>query len=98
MAVEPRIDLVHNAICAGVLGHIEWKDAAARLVRDNPEMNGLTPEGIRALLRQHVRVDKGNLTIRKEARAERLEDDPDDPYWYRAVFPFKTSQKSCSLR
>jgi hypothetical protein len=87
MAAVPRLDLVHKAICAGTLGHIEWKDAAARLVRDNPEMNGLSPEGVRALLREYVRLNRGILSLRNETRAEILTDDPDDPFWYRVVFP-----------
>jgi hypothetical protein len=85
MARTARLDLVHKAICAGIYGHIEWKDAAARLVRRNPEMNGLTPEGIREDLRQFV-INGGRLETRNEIRSEWLEEDPDDPFWYRAVF------------
>src|SRR5258707_720811 len=52
MAKAAQLDLVHKAICSGVFGYIQWKDSAARLVRDDPEMLGLTPEAIRFLLRQ----------------------------------------------
>jgi hypothetical protein len=86
MAASDRLDLVHKAIRPGIYGHIQWKDAAARLVRDDPGMHGLTPEGIRALLRQYV-LDGHSLAVRRETRAEYLEDDPDDPFWYRAVLP-----------
>ena len=50
-------------------------------------MNGLSPEGVRALLREYVRLNRGILSLRNETRAEILTDDPDDPFWYRAVFP-----------
>lgn len=86
MADSARLDLVHKAIRSGVFGHIQWKDSAARLVRDDSALEGLTPEGIRALLRQFV-LDGHALDIRHEARAEYLGEDPDDPYWYRAVIP-----------
>jgi hypothetical protein len=86
MARVPRLDLVHKAIKAEIYGQIEWKDAAARLVRRDPEMNGLTPEGIRAELRQFV-LGGGSLEVRTETRAEYLVEDPDDPFWYKGVFP-----------
>jgi hypothetical protein len=86
MANPTRLDLVHKAICSGILGNIQWKDAAAQLVRDDPEVAGLTPEGIRVLLRQFV-TDGNSLDVRQETRAEFLQEDPDDPYWYRAVIP-----------
>jgi hypothetical protein len=82
----PRLDLVHLAIRSGLLGHIQWKDAADRLVRRNPPLPNLVPEVIRALLRQFV-VDGGLLDVRIEVRQEYLRDDPDDPYWYRAIIP-----------
>jgi hypothetical protein len=84
MSRVARLDLVHKAICAGIWGHIEWKYAAADLVRDNPEMNGLTPEGIQPLLRQFV-LNGGCLSTRNETRREILDEDPDDLFWYRAV-------------
>jgi hypothetical protein len=86
MAHTDQLQLVHKAICCGVLGHIQWKDSAARLVRSNRDSGGLTPEGIRGLLRQYV-LDGNALVSRQETRAEYLEDNPDDPYWYRAVIP-----------
>jgi hypothetical protein len=79
-------DLVHKAIRAGTLGQIQWKDSAARLVRNDPELLGLTPEGIPALLRQFV-LDGNCLDVRRETRAEYLAEHPDDPFWYRAVIP-----------
>jgi hypothetical protein len=81
-----QLDLVHLAIRSGVFGHIQWQDAAARLVRIDPDMEGLTPEGIRALLHQFV-LDGFCLSVRHETRAEFLQENPDDPFWYRAVIP-----------
>src|SRR5262245_49402091 len=86
MVSDARLDLVHRAISSGVFGHIQWKDSAARLVRDDPEMEGMTPEGIRSLLRQFV-LDGNVLTVRHEMREEYLKECPDDPYWYRAIIP-----------
>lgn len=86
MAALSRLQLVHKAIGAGWRGHIEWKDATARLVRDDPDLLGLTPEGIKELLRQFV-LDGHTLTERHETRPEHLAEHPDDPFWYRAVIP-----------
>ncbi len=86
MADSARLDLVHLAIRSGFLGHIQWKDSAARLVRADPDLLGLTPEGIRDLLRQFV-LDGNSLTERRETRREYLDANPDDPFWYRAVVP-----------
>lgn len=81
-----RLDLVQKAICAGTMGHIEWKPSAYEVVRDDPEMEGFTPEGIRRLLREFVFA--GNcLNVRHERRTEFSEENPDEPYWYRAVIP-----------
>jgi hypothetical protein len=86
MSETDKLDLVHKAIAAGIFGHIQWKDSAARLVRDDPELGNFTPEGIRARLRKFVQ--EGNcLTARRETRAEYLEENPEDPFWYRAVLP-----------
>jgi hypothetical protein len=86
MATAAQLDLVHQAIRSGVLGQIQWKDAAARLVRDDADLEGFTPEGIRALLRQYVLAGH-TLAVREETRKEYLEANPEDPYWYRAILP-----------
>jgi hypothetical protein len=86
MAPSPQLNLVQKAIRSGIYGHIQWKDSAARLVRDDPDLAGMTPEGIRTLLRQYV-LDGNTLTTRQETRQEYLEGTPDDPFWYRAVIP-----------
>src|SRR5438128_1091574 len=84
MAIHPQLDLVHKAICAGIMCQIEWKDAAAQLVRDDPQLEGFLPAGIRARLRQFV-LDGGVLDVRQETRIEYLAECPEDPFWYRAV-------------
>jgi hypothetical protein len=86
MATSDQLHLVNKAIASGILGHIQWKESAARLVRCDPCLCGLTPEGIRALLRQFV-LEGNSLEVRHETRAEYLEENPEEPYWYRAVLP-----------
>jgi hypothetical protein len=86
MSAPTRLSLVQKAIRSGWRGHIEWKDAAARLVRDDPELLGLTPEGIKDLLRQFV-LNGNSLKEREETRQEYLQEDPDNPFWYRALIP-----------
>jgi hypothetical protein len=84
MEISDKLHLVNKAIASGILGHIQWKESAARLVRCDPCLQGLTPEGIRALLRQFV-LDGNSLEVRREIRVEYL--DPDELFWYRAVLP-----------
>lgn len=84
MASEAQIDLVHKSISSGFFGHIQWKHSAADLVRRDPDLQGLTPEGIRELLRQFV-LAGNKLQSRIETRQEYLEENPDDPFWYRAL-------------
>lgn len=86
MSALTRLDLVHKAIRSGWKGHIEWKDAAARRIRDDADLDGLTPEGIKELLHQFI-LDGQTLSERQETRSEYLEDNPDDPFWYRAIIP-----------
>ena len=82
MAEPDQLDLVHKAILAGK-ANIQWKESAARRVLADPDLNGLTPQGIRELLRQFVQ--EGNrLDVRQEKREEYQWD---HPYWYRAIIP-----------
>lgn len=81
-----RLDLVYEAIRAGTTGNVQWQDAAARRARAQPGLQGLTPEGIVALLRRFV-LDGEELDARSEAREEHLELDPENPWWYRAIIP-----------
>src|SRR5437773_4131985 len=85
----PPLELVHQAISTGIFGQILWDDRADERARSNPELQGLTPEGIRGLLRDFVRSG-GRLDERREARPDWLKANADRPgyyrdFWYRAV-------------
>lgn len=87
-ARPPRPDLVYQALCAGPMGHIEWDDKAAELVRCNRRLKGLTTQWIRTSLHEFA------LTSDPSCVVPRPEDDeywlalhPDDPWWYRVVLP-----------
>lgn len=86
-----HIDLVHRAIAAGTFGQIQWDDRADERARSDPELKGLTPEGIRRLLHEFV-CGGGRLDERPEGRPEWLEANADRPayyrdFWYRAIVP-----------
>jgi len=85
------IDLVHQAIAAGIFGQIQWDDEAGERARSNPDLLGLTPEGIRRLQHDFVKAG-GRLDERREARPNWLQTSADRPTyyrdcWYRAVIP-----------
>jgi hypothetical protein len=48
------IDKVHRAIASGIFGQIQWDDRSGERARSNPELQGLTPQGIRRLLHEFV--------------------------------------------
>jgi len=73
------------------LGKYQWDDRADGRARSNPDLHGLTPEGIRRLLHSFV-CGGGRLDERREARPDWLETNADRPdyyrdLWYRAVVP-----------
>src|SRR5262245_41163774 len=85
------IDLVHHAIAAAIFGQIQWDDRADERARSDPDLLGLTPEGIRRLLHDFVRGG-GRLDERHEARPDWLQANADRPayyrdFWYRAIVP-----------
>lgn len=85
------LGLVHLAIVTGIFGQIQWDDRANERARSNPDLQGLTPEGIRRLLHAFV-SGGGRLDERQEARPDWLEANADRPAyyrdrWYRAVVP-----------
>lgn len=87
----PPIALVHQAIAAGIFGQIQWDDQADQRARCNPDLKGLTPEGIRRLLHDFV-CGGGRLDERPETRPEWLHANADRPayyrdFWYRVVIP-----------
>jgi hypothetical protein len=85
------IDLVPQAISAGIFGQIQWDDRSDERARSNPDLQGLTPEFIRRLL--HAFVDGGGrLDERRETRTDWLHANADRPvyyrdFWYRAIVP-----------
>jgi hypothetical protein len=100
--------LVHQAIAVGIFGQIQWDDRADERARSNPDLRGLTPEGLRRLLHTFV-CSGGALDERQETRSEWLAANADRPayyrdYWYRAVVPVPdffrlvySSRSACSM-
>ncbi len=85
------IDLVHHAIAAGIFGQIQWDDRADERARSNPDLQGLTPEGVRRLLHDFV-CGGSHLDERREVCPDWLDANTDRPtyyrdFWYRAVVP-----------
>jgi hypothetical protein len=83
--------LVHHAIAAGIFGQIQWADRADERARSNPDLQGLTPEGIRRLLHDFV-CGGGRLGGAREARLDWLQANADQSayyrdFWYGAVVP-----------
>lgn len=83
---SPRADLVHKAICAG---HIQWKDSAVRIMRQDEKTKGFTTKAVNEWLRQYV-LDHGSSCVRhkQETREYWLEVNPDDPWWYKVNIEF----------
>lgn len=61
-------------------GCCEWKESSARRVREKPPCEGLTPEGIKELLLQHIE-QHGDLSQVHEKREEYA----DHRYYYKAI-------------
>lgn len=61
-------------------GCCEWKESSARRVREKPPSEGMTPEGIKELLIQHIEQG-GELRQVREKREEYT----DHRYYYKAV-------------
>jgi hypothetical protein len=87
----PRIarpDLIHKAICAGVLrlGQMEWKESAAQNMRNDPRMKGFTTRGVQEELHRFaVANGSGCVEARPETDQYWLDIHPDDPWWYQVV-------------
>ncbi|MFO0811227.1 MAG: hypothetical protein U0746_21570 [Gemmataceae bacterium] len=82
MSEPTQIDLVRKAILAGTLGNIQWKDSAAAIVRQDATLMGLTPQGIRKLVRELVAAGTA-IDVREEKRAEYR---AEHPFWFRIMF------------
>jgi hypothetical protein len=84
MSDPSDLELVYRAILSRCTGDCEWDDKAARIARSNPDLSGLTPEGISELLRDHVAASGRNIIDRRpEIRPEWN----DREYWYRVIVP-----------
>jgi hypothetical protein len=89
MTTSSPLELVHRAIAKGIFGQIQWDDRADARARSNPDLQGLTPEGIRRQLHDFV-CGGGRLDERPETRSNWLEANADRPayyrdFWYRAI-------------
>lgn len=76
-----EVELVRQAILSHTTGDCEWSDSAARRVRSDPDLSGVTLEGITALLRGHV--DRGGVI---ERRSE-TRPDYSQECWFRVIVP-----------
>jgi len=75
------VELVRRALLSHTTGDCVWKEQAAKRVRLDSELAGLTPEGITELLRDHVAAG-GMIDRRPERRPE-----GEQEYWYRVIIP-----------
>ncbi len=71
------LDLVRRAITSRLGGCCEWDERAARRVREDRNLGGLSPEDITELLQDHVTADPDAVKLRHERREE-----------YRGIFDF----------
>jgi hypothetical protein len=85
MSDAAELVLATEAILHGLrtTGCCEWDDDAAERVRNDPSLQGLTPEYIRDRLCLFIAVEGGSLQQVKESRPEYSY----RTYWYKAVFP-----------
>lgn len=75
-----ELELVYRAILSQVTGDCEWIDREAERVRKDPSLKGLTPQGIKALLRDYV-TRKGKAVIKQ--KPEKRGYDRQD--WYKVI-------------
>lgn len=85
MPSKPYTDLVNRTVCDRA--SIEWKPACLDLFRDDPRLQSFTEKGIKDLLWDFVRNQRGRLEAKKETDPYWLEKRPDDPWWYSIVIP-----------
>ena len=82
MSNPAELALVVQAIQSGVTGCYEWDDREVERVRNDPRLQGLTPEYIRRRLHEFVTAG-GAIEQRREQRRHYSHRD----YWYAAVIP-----------
>jgi hypothetical protein len=82
---ERQLELVRQALCSNLSNVVAWiNDRAAARVRNDPDNQGLTPQYITQLVREHVRKG-GPIEQRREQRPEYSYRD----YWYYVVVPLQ---------
>ncbi len=76
--------LVKEALTCRESNSIRWvSDRVALRVRNDPELQGLTPEGIKRLTKDHARSG-GEIEQIREKRPEYKED---HAWWYKVIIP-----------
>jgi hypothetical protein len=66
--VARQYSLVDAAIRSGTTGCVVWKEGLEKRVRNNAELQGLTPEGIIDLLVEHVQKNSATIRQKPETR------------------------------
>lgn len=89
---EAELALVQKAVELGCRfqGYCEWAESAARRIREKPPCEGLTPEGIKALLGNFI-ANGGSLIQVPEKRQEKR--DQGFHYYYKAIVPVSELQR-----
>lgn len=77
-----ELALVEKAITCGTTGCCEWDDQASRRVRRSPPVAGLTPEGMKLALVQHVSAGGPVIQV-----VEKRPEYGDRAYWYKVIVP-----------
>ena len=78
-----EIELVENAILSGLSNCLEWIDDEVQCrVRNDAELRGLTPKGIKQILIDWVRMKQCRIDRRPEIRNE-YQDRRE--FWFRAL-------------
>jgi hypothetical protein len=85
MDEETQLELVRQAITNRLGGCCEWDEKAARRVRSDRGLCGLTPEAIKELLVDHVTDHPEAVTARRESRGHQTRYPRD--IWFRVILP-----------
>ncbi len=81
-----ELELVRKAITlAHITGCCEWDERAARRLRGQPPVPGMTPEGVKGLLHHFVGVEGGEVRQIPEKRPEYQ----DRPFYYKVIIPLE---------
>jgi hypothetical protein len=83
MGDPTELALVYLAIRCGVTGCCEWDDKAAKRIRTDPDLLGLTPAEIERLLHEYVIVHDGQVQQVEETRPEYS----DRRFYYKVIIP-----------